>query len=68
MAEIIRKEVIKLRNGELKRLCKKKNTNINSLAKETGLKEPTLRLFDHGKRPLTWERWEIITKYLDKLK
>lgn len=68
MAEIIKKEVIKVPNGQLLKLCRKYNTSISELSRETKIKDITLRKFNTGERTLSWDRWEKITNYLDTLK
>ena len=67
MAEIIKREVIKIRNGGLASLCKKNNTNIAEVARKTRITEQLLRLFNKGERTLKWEDWEKVINYLDSL-
>ncbi|MEA3272247.1 MAG: hypothetical protein U9P90_01100 [Patescibacteria group bacterium] len=68
MAEIIKKEKLKVRNGNLKRLCRRYKTSIAKISKALKINVDHLRRFDRGERKLSWEKWDKICKHLDKLK
>ena len=64
MAEIIKKEVIKIKNGDLTKLCKNYGTTINKLCKELKLNPDLLYKFDRGEKTIKWEVWEKLTNNL----
>ena len=67
MAEIIKKERIQIKNGNLKKLCKKSHISIDRLQKELKLNSDLLYKFDRGDRTITWEMWEEINKTLENV-
>lgn len=67
MAEIIKKERIQIKNGDLKKLCKKNNTSVDRVQKELKLNSDLLYKFDRGERTITWEMWEEINKTLKNI-
>ena len=64
MAEIIKKEIIKIRNGDLSRMCKKHKTSIPKVAEELNLNMDLLYKFNKGERTLRYTTWEKILKHL----
>lgn len=67
MAEIIKKESIKVKNGNLDRLCKNHNTTIYGIAKDLNLNPDLLGKFNRGERTLKWKTWELINNHLQKI-
>lgn len=68
MAEIIKKEKIKVPNGTMAKLCKKAGISIYELSKRTYVPEATLHMFNKGKRTMAWKTWILVCDYLDTIK
>lgn len=65
MATIIRKELIKIKNGDLNKLCRKNKETINNIAKTLNLNSDHLYKFDRGEKTIQFKVWQKITNHLE---
>ena len=66
MAEIIKKEIIKINNGDLKRMCIRKNVSIPTVAAFVSVSDDLLYRFDRGERTISLDLWEKICELMKK--